>query len=395
MIKKISKLIALILALIIVPGCTFPKAFPIENKQNILIIGFDIEGNQVVVTILVDSIVQQGEAGQEKIDHKLYSVKGKTILEAKRKFHKFTDKRVAFYQLRYILIGEEAARNGVDRVIKFFTEDDETNFLHTLIITKGITAKEYLERENAGEKQLPDVLTSLFDETSKTGYSKKVTIMDYAMMQETPWNSLYIPTILLCKDLIEKINTKGNQQQSSQQPSTLSVLEGVGVFDEDKLTGFLEANMARGMLFIINEVKSTVISVKDNKDNYAALEVIRSKSKIIPNFEDPLSAVIEITLDVNLDEYQESKEVLDETYIEDLEQKLNEYIKNEVMRTLDFLKKKQTDIIGMGDAFYHSNPIEWQDIENDWETIFADLDIEVRVTSFIQCTYSMTDAVGE
>ena len=397
MFKKIFMLIAIILAVLIAPGCAFPQPFPIENKQNILIIGFDFDGDDIVLTVLVDSIVQQGESGQEKISHKLYSAKGKTILEAKRKLHKFTDKKVAFYQLRYILIGEQAAENGVDRVIKFFTQDDETNFLNILIITKGMTAKEYLERENAGEKQLPDVLTSLFDETSKTGYSKRINVMDYAMMRETPWKSIYIPTILLFKDPIRHFNTnsQSNQQQSSQQPSTLSLLEGFGLFDEDKLIGFLDANMARGMLFIIGEIGSTAISVKDNNDNYVALEVMESRAKIIPEFEDPVSAVIEITVESNLDEYQESEEVLDEAYIKDLEEKLNEYIRNEALQTLSCLQDKQTDVIGMGDAFYHSNPVRWQDIEEDWKPIFSDLDIEVKVTSYIQYSYTMTNAIGE
>lgn len=397
MFKKIFILITFMLAVLVAPGCAFPQPFPIENKQNILIIGFDYDGDDIVITILVDSIVQQGEAGQEKISHKLYSAKGKTILEAKRKFHKFTDKKVAFYQLRYILIGEEAAENGVDRVIKFFTQDDETNLLHTLIITKGMTAKEYLERENTGEKQLPDVLNSLFDETTKTGHSKRIKIMDYVMMRETPWKNLYIPTVLLLKDPIRYFNTnsQSNQQQSSQKPTTLSTLEGFGLFDEDKLIGFLDADMARGMLFIIGEIGNTAISVKDNKDNYVALEVMQSKAKIIPDFEDPLSAVIEITVISNLDEYQESEEVLDEAYINDLEEKLNEYIRNEAQHTLRYLQDKQTDVVGMGDAFYRSNPVKWQDIEEDWETIFVDLDIVVKVTSYIQYSYTTTNAVGK
>lgn len=397
MFKKVSMLITLILAVLVAPGCAFPQPFPIENKQNILIIGFDYDGDDIVLTVLVDSIVQQGEAGQEKISHKLYSTKGKTILEAKRKFHKFTDKKVAFYQLRHIIIGEQAAKNGVDRVIKFFAQDDETNLLHTLIIAKGMTAKEYLERESAGEKQLPDVLNSLFDETSNTGYSKKINIMDYAIMRETPWKSLYIPTILLLKDPIRYFNTnsQSNQKQSSQQTSTLSSLEGFGLFDEDKLIGFLDANMARGMLFIIGEIGSTAISVKDNKDNYVALEVMESKAKIIPDFEDPVSAVIEITVKSNLDEYQESEEVLDEAYIKDLEEKLNQYIKNETLQTLSYLQDKQMDVIGIGDAFYHSNPVKWQDIEEDWKQIFSDLDIEVKVTSYIQYSYTTTNAVGK
>lgn len=399
MVKKVLTVAILILFVLIAPGCTFPQHFPIEDTQNILIAGFDVEGEEIILTVLVDSIAQQGGSGQEKIENRLYCARGKTILEAKRNLHTFAEKRVTFYHTVYIVVGQDAAKNSIDKIINFFSEDDETNFLHILIIAKGMTAKEYLEQQNTEEKKVPDILSTLFNETSHTGYSKEINLIDYSIMRDTPWKNPYIPTVVLRKDMIVRVDDEdkeSEQNDNSQPPKTLTYLEGFGIFDdEDKLIGYLDAYMARGMLFMTGDVKGTPLSVKDNEGNYVALEVMETKAQIKPKYGDPLSATIEISVRTNLDEYQEADEALEEDYINHLEQKQNEFIKNEVEGALRYLQDKQTDTIGMGDAFYHEHPIKWQDIKGDWQSIFAELDIEIKVTSHIQFTYVLTDAVGK
>lgn len=399
MFRKVIIIAVLILILLLAPGCAFPQHFPIEDTQNILIAGFDVEGEEIILTVLVDSIAQQGGSGQEKIENRLYCARGKTVLEAKRNIHTFAEKRITFYHTVYIVVGQDAAKHSIDKIINFFSEDDETNFLHVLIIAKGMTAKEYLEQQNTEEKKVPDILSTLFNETSHTGYSKEIDIIDYSIMRDTPWKNPYIPTVILRKDKIIRVDDEdkeGKQNENSQPPKTLTYLEGFGIFDEqDKLIGYLDAYMARGMMFINGDVQSTPITVKDQEGQYVALGVMGTKSEIKPKYGDPLSVTIEISVKANLNEYQESDGVLEKSYIDYLEQQQNEFIKNEAEAALNYLKGKQADTVGIGDAFYHKDPIKWQDIKEDWQSIFAELDIEVKVTSHIQFTFVLTDAVGK
>lgn len=397
MIKKVLITAVLILSMLLAPGCKFPQHFPIEDTQNILIAGFDMEGEEIVLTVLVDSIAQQGGSGQEKIENRLYCARGKTVLEAKRNIHAFAEKRITFYHTVYIIIGQYAAKDNINRIISFFDEDNETNFLHKVVIAKGMTAKEFLEQQNTEEKKVPDILANLFNESSHTGFSKDINLIEYSIMSTTPWKNPYIPTVVLRKDKIVRVDDEdkeGKQDENSQPPRTLTYLEGFGIFNnEDKMIGYLDAYMARGMLFLAGEVKGTPITIKDDKGNYVALEVVETKTEIKPKYGDPLTATIEITVMSNMDEYQETHEVLEESYINYLEQQQNEFIQNETEMALRVLKEKHTDTIGVGDAFYHKDPIKWQDIKTNWQSVFSQLDIEVKVTSHIQFTYVLTEAV--
>ena len=48
------------------------------------------------------------------------------------------------------------------------------------------------------------------------------------------------------------------------------------------------------------------------------------------------------------------------------------------------LQKEGTDVIGMGDAFYHKDPKKWQSINANWQEIFSTLNITVKVNVYIQ-----------
>lgn len=80
---KIQRLVMLHIAvLLVLTGCMLPKQYPIENIQNILVAGVDIEDGQIKLTVLADKIISGGQAGNEKIVTQIYSGKGATVSEA-------------------------------------------------------------------------------------------------------------------------------------------------------------------------------------------------------------------------------------------------------------------------------------------------------------------------
>jgi spore germination protein KC len=117
----------LVIAALLLPfaGCSFPEAYPIEKEQNILIAGIDVEGGNIVLTTLVDSVSAGGEAGKEQVKYKLFVSKAKTMFEADSYLHQVMEKRPSWYHTKYVLLGEEAAKSGVSRLLDFFSEDDE------------------------------------------------------------------------------------------------------------------------------------------------------------------------------------------------------------------------------------------------------------------------------
>lgn len=71
----------------------------------------------------------------------------------------------------------------------------------------------------------------------------------------------------------------------------------------------------------------------------------------------------------------ESSEIM-----EDMEKAVNEYIESEISGTLDRLQKDyNADAIGILEYLYKFHPKIYNEVEEDWDSIFPTIDIDVEV----------------
>ena len=395
MIKRVLAILIILFASLTVSGCTFafPEKYPIEDVQNILVAGIDIEDGTIVMTVVVDTLEQGATANEQKKGTQIYQAEGKTIFEAKRKLHEFTEKRVTWNHLKYIVIGEDAAKAGIDQCLNYFCENHETKLLADLLVAKETTAQDLFEQISSGEESLPDHLDSLFNELARTAKAYEVRLLDYATVRERTWVDLYIPTLQI-EEIEQKSDSSSQSQQSeTEQPSYIAKLEGYALFQDDSLAGYVDGDAAKDINFVINGIDNTIVTIQDMDDRYTGLEVIQSTADITPDF-DTLSVTVSISVMANLAEYSESIILPNEEFIVYLENKQSQLLRENVQQTLEALQKEKTDIVGFGDAFYHSDPEKFSEMEDNWQQIFSDLKITVQVETKIDRTYSLTNALG-
>jgi spore germination protein KC len=397
--RRIVSLIIITALTLSFAGCSFPEAFPIEKEQHIMIAGVDVDGEDIDLTVLVDSVSAGGESGKEQIKYKLFESKGATIYDADSHLHQMMEKRPSWFHTKYILVGEEAAKSGTNRLFSFFMEDDETRMLYRIALVKGMTAKEFLQKANTGKEDLADYLDSLFSALDQSGKSREVHLINYASQIEIPWVSNYMPVLELQKNPMKSEGSGGGDSggggsdSGSSEQKNLVVLNGFALFDEDILAGFMGGDIARGLNVITNDAKSSEASVKDRYGRNVGLELMKSSAKIKPSFE-PLSAEIEVNIEATLVEYLKS-DPLSEGDIKYLEQQLSEHILGEVAQAITLLQQFKSDPARIMDAFYHKDPVKFQSIAADWKNVFSSLPIKVKVSSKILHTYELTEAIGD
>lgn len=376
---------------LIASGCSFPEAYPIEKEQNILIAGIDTEGENISLTTLVDSIAPGGKAGEEQITYKLFATTGKTMFEADDNLHKFMERRPSWYHAKYILLGEEAARSGTDRLLSFFSEDDETRILYRVAVVKGMTAKEFLQQANTVNEDLADYLDTLFSAVGQTGKSREIHLINYAVHRQTPWVSVYMPVLELQKNPVhsQSANSGGDSGggSSSGERKYLTALNGFALFNEDRLAGFMDGDISRGLNIITNDINNSGLSIYDEYGNGVGLELIESHSSIQPCF-DPLSATVEVSLQTNLVEYHKV-DPLSDSDLKYLERQEGELVCGEISEAIQCMQQLGSDPARIMDAFYHKDPVKWQAIKDNWKDIFKNLKVTVRVESQINHAYEM------
>ncbi len=395
------KITALALAIFIVlgfAGCSLPESYPIEDLMNILVAGLDVEGEDIVLTVYVDTI-KGTKPGEEEVSYKLFTAKGKTVFEAKRALHAFVEKRVSWFHTKYLIVGEEAVKQDIDDIFSFFMEDDETRLLYRIAVSKGMKAQDFLKKAGGIKAPLADYLDTLFREAERTGMSREIHLLNYASYREIPWVSVYIPTVELITNPAGESEAgseggkEGGGSSEKKEEAYLVKVEGFAVFDEDRLAGYLDRYLARGLNFINNEVRGTVISVNDKDGSKAALELKQSETKIAPDF-DTMSVEIYVDIKSNIVEFTDISP-LNEQDMMYVAQQQNEYVCGEIAQTVSALQKMGCDPGFIMDEFYHKDPVKWQGMKDNWKEIFSKLNVKVKVTTRILNVYEITDAVGK
>ncbi len=328
-----------------------------------------------------------GEGGSQQKQSEIMHSEGKTGLEAVRNYWSFSDKRPFWGHLEYILIGEEAAKEGILKYLDIFTRDPEVRLNLNVFIVKGTAASEVIRLGNTGNKFIFDRLEGIKDNYWGLSMINDVSLMEVMYILDTEYLSLYVPCVKL---------TKHSERAESENEDMDITLEGFAVFDSDKLAGFLEREMARGLNFLRNNVQSGVITVRSPNGEKISLEIIESNSRMKPTIENgELRVMIEIELNSNIGEIQSEEDVFSDKSIEHLKDQQEQIIKEEVKRVIDLAQEKNLDYFGMGNAVFHKYPDKWEDVfEKNWRSMFPEIDFDITVESQITRTYDIKQPIG-
>ncbi len=163
---------------------------------------------------------------------------------------------------------------------------------------------------------------------------------------------------------------------------------GMALFKKGKLAGWVKGDKARGVSWINNKMKSTIVNLDcETKKDAIAIEILRSNTKIKAEVkgERPLIRIHIEQIGV-VGEAMCPIDISKSAEIRKLEQQLNEETEHDVMAAIRTAQKLKTDVLGFGAAVERANPKAWKKMEKDWDRIFATCKVEVNVESTIRRT---------
>lgn len=311
------------------------------------------------------------------------SCEGKTIFEAIRKFSTFYNKKLFLGHTKCLLIGEDIAKEDLLNYLDFYARDHEIRFNYTISVVKGNTGEAVLRLGDKNKDYILDTLQGIFKNTERLSVSKNIKLKDALQMFNNKYIATYVPSI--------KIISK----KDAEKKETIEiVVDGFAVFNGTKLNGFISDNTSRGLNWINGNVQSTIVVIKDKDDSNVSLEVLNSKSEIEVELNDNIPKA-NITLEVssNFVEQMSQKFSYSTEDINFLLEAQNDKIKNEIESALKYLQKNGLDAIGISDKIYHKYPLKWDDIKENWQELFKNMDINVTVKSKINRTYHIEEVI--
>lgn len=386
MTRKAGLLTLMILIMLPLAGCWNYRE--INELAIALAMGVDKVGRnefrfsfQVVNARDIASIKATG-----RIPVNVYSGTGKTLLEAIRKASQKVPRRIYAQHMRVLIIGEELAKAGIPEVFDLMLRDPEPRLTTRVFIAQNTDAQSVLSIVTAVESIPASAILGKLKITGRVlAESYEVETDDVIRGLQTEGGGPVISGIRLVG------NAQTGQKISNIEQTKLSTdlyISGMALFKEGRLVGWAKGDKARGISWINNKMKSSIVDLDcETKKDAIAIEVLRSRSIIKAEIRGDkpiiritikqIGVVGEAVCPVDLSKSKEMRK---------LEQQLNEKTVKDVISAVQTAQRLKTDILGFGAAVERANPQAWKKMKKEWDTIFATCKVEATAESTIRRT---------
>ena len=162
---------------------------------------------------------------------------------------------------------------------------------------------------------------------------------------------------------------------------------GAAVFKHFQFVDFIGEEVNRGLMFLRDKAKSGGYNVKFEGIT-TPIEITDTKTKysLVRNNDD-FRIIVEVDLEGDIRQHYFNPEVrvLDPEKIEELQAALASSVKANMQHSLNvFQKELQVDVIGFDDYIHRYHPKLWNEIRDEYEEIFPQMDVVINVDASIR-----------
>ena len=385
------KKLLIIPIIILLTGCW--NYYELNNLAICTGIAIDKIDDKYEVTYLIsnakknETSAKEGEAGTTT-----YSGIGDTIQDAindmkvKMPFEPYSGHLVV------TIISEDIAKDGIENILDYLARDTESRNFFYILLSKNTKAKNILE-----------IISPLQTFPSQTIASDiETSSADSSLIYEITYND-FIYTLLEqgINPVLNSITIIGNiekgtdsKELSNTVPQATIKIDTLGIFKDDKLLGWATIDESKGINLLTNNVKNLYIKTKcEDKYMMNYIENIKTKTNIdLENNKVKVkitgnAKILETNCKINL-ENTETINNIEKNIKEELNRIINE-------STYLVQKKYTTDVLGYGKTIHKKNPKKWNEIKDNWETIFKNLKIESEIDIKINNQGSLIQTIKE
>lgn len=327
--------------------------------------GVQLTAQVVVPSNLHGSAESSGGSGGNATAN--VTVTGETAFDSVRNLLSRLNRKAYFAHVQVLAFGSDFAKDGIDKVWDFMERDNEFGRMLRVVVVKDGTARQLLLENSDVEKISSLEVADMLDSSGNFGKSVEVKSFDLTEL-------LSQPNAGIVAGLIE---LKGASVLSE------SSLEGASILKNAKLVGYYSPNEARGYLFAMNKITSTIL-VLDNPEEAGkkiSLEVIRSTGKITTDVKNgnPTYA-ISVQAFGNIGDEQGTDNLFKEKDFAKIEAEASALIRQEITAAADVSRKYACDVFNVNKLLFQYHYAEYKKMAKQWDEIYSKMPPEISVT---------------
>lgn len=323
------KIAALTLALLLLGGCSAPlHARQLENLQPVQTVGFDGAPGAVTVSVS-DRKSTQDEAAVRM------SAQGASVVRACEELQSFGARGELFFShVKFALIGEDAAAEGISEVLDWFCRSTQTRLILPLFLVRGAEARSLVTGSEDEAYEITAILSALEEQARRRGEVHCFTVLDTV-------KSLNEQGAALCCAL--RPLEPGERAPSAEEGALSAAAAGYGVLRGDSLCGWLDESEARGATLLLGRAGEMSCTLPDG-EGIAAVTLRSAKAALSPE-NGRVRASLRVT--AGLTELSAPGE-LTQKRLHALESALASTIASECAAALEASARLRADFLGLG-----------------------------------------------
>lgn len=335
-----------------------------------IIAGFAVDKDEKTEKYkLTFEFINLNESSKDKgIKTKIIESSGETVFDAVRNAKKRLVNKLYFGDTKIVIVSNEIAKNdGIESILNWFLKDEEIRETIHFIISQEKTAKEILLSTSVDSPITSYEINQVLKlDNHVTSSTKDVEAYKIYNTLKNPGAALVLPVFRTVKN--EKINT--------------AEANGLAAFKNDKLIGYLSASESKYYLFVDDSIDGGLLTLNNDKDKTKdiTLEIANSStSKSYTYHNKKFKITIETETEVYLADYSDQSKPIDEKKTKEIQKKTEKMIEKNINKLIEKSRNEfKTDIFGFGCLIFRSNPKLWKKVEKEWNSIYMDMDIDIK-----------------
>lgn len=166
-------------------------------------------------------------------------------------------------------------------------------------------------------------------------------------------------------------------------------LSGAAILKNYKLVGWIGEKENRALAMVKNHLKSEIFNVKYNDVTIDYVISQHKSNKSISYYKNKIKVNLNIFLEGYIEQYKlgEKIDTFSPQFISDVETNIEKVVKDEISDLVYKLQREyNADILGIGEYLCKFEPKIWDEVEDNWDSIFPTLDIDVKVVARVRRT---------
>lgn len=293
----------------------------------------------------------------------MVSANANSIFDATKQLSSRVHNSIFLKHLNVLILSEDVFSNEkyMLEILDGLQRDFIVNKMINILLTEGSSHELLLDKFDSERQETVDGLfISLLKNEQKSNKFTPITLMEF--IQDMDHRKAAVVPLAIPGEEIR--------------------ISGGGLFKDYQFVGYIDEIDNRNISLLNNDLKNGELDLDFNGNNLSlSLDDIKSKKKLIKD-QDMIKIKYDMELDGQLHQFTLDKSVEKDTQevISDMERTVEDYILSELSSTIEKLQKDfNADALGILEYLYKFHPKIHKELEEDWDSIFPNLEIDVDV----------------